>query len=535
MAQTLFLIDGNSLLNRAYYALPPLTTAEGIPTNAIYGFSTMLARLLADYQPNQILVAFDVSAPTFRHEAYTEYKATRKGMPDDLRPQVGMLKDVLDAWGIARLELAGYEADDIIGTAAKKGEAAGFQVYIVTADRDALQLISEQTTVLLTKRGIKEIETVDRAGLLRDYNLEPYQVIELKGLMGDSSDNIPGIPGVGEKTAMKLLEKYQSIAGVYENLDQEKGKLRERLEEHRDLALLSKELATIDCEVPLEIDLQFKPERNDEELLAVFQKLEFRTLVDRLRQDGGVVTESPADPITYLEFKQENSGDFDSNLAKATSCGIYFDSENFAIATDKENWYIPASDHELVLAKLQEKSKEVELFCNDSKAIFQAYADQNGDLNQFNIAGDISLAAYILDPVAPNDLTSLSLRYSDLEALPEYDDPIQAAVASAERIYQLGSILDKRIASEDMTHLYHDVELPLAKVLTSMEFRGIRCNTELLRKIATEIEVTLTKLRETIYDISGEEFNINSPKQLGVILFDKLGLPVIKDKDWSIN
>ncbi len=219
MDKTLFLIDGNSLLNRAYYALPPLTTINGEPTNAIYGFSMMLFRLLDDYNPTQIYVAFDVPAPTFRHETYKEYKANRKGMPDDLRPQVDGIKQVLDAWGIPRLELAGYEADDIIGTATKKGEALGYKVYIVTGDRDALQLISEQTKVLLTKRGIKEIEEMDLQALMREYQLEPKQIIDLKGLMGDSSDNIPGVPGVGKKTALRLLKDYQSIEQLYEEIE----------------------------------------------------------------------------------------------------------------------------------------------------------------------------------------------------------------------------------------------------------------------------------------------------------------------------
>ena len=270
MSRSLFLIDGNSLLNRAYYALPPLTTINGEPTNAVYGFSMMLFRLLDDYQPDKIMVAFDVGKPTFRHQAYEEYKAHRTGMPDDLRPQVGILKEVLDAWGIERLELAGYEADDIIGTVAKKGESLGYQVYIVTGDRDAFQLISEQTKILLTKRGIKEVEVIDLKALYDLYELEPKQIIDLKGLMGDTSDNIPGVPGVGEKTALKLLKKHNSIEQLYQQIDQEKGKLKERLIENHDQALLSKELATIDCNVPIEVDFDAALEYKQEELVKLF-------------------------------------------------------------------------------------------------------------------------------------------------------------------------------------------------------------------------------------------------------------------------
>ena len=327
MERTLFLIDGNSLLNRAYYALPPLTTVRGVPTNAVYGFTTMLLRLEEDYHPSKIYVAFDVSAPTFRHEAYKDYKANRTGMPDDLKPQVDLLKQVLDAWGIKRLELAGYEADDIIGTAAKKAEALGYKVYIVTGDRDALQLISDQTTVLLTKRGIKEIEAVDRTRLYEQYQLTPEQIIDLKGLMGDSSDNIPGVPGVGDKTALKLLHKHNSIAELYQNLDQEKGKLKERLEANKEQALLSRELAAIDCQVPLEIDFDTEPERDAEQLIALFQELEFASLIERFAQDNEHLAElarqaetaEPEIQVEYSIFKPEKTDEFAADLKQTES------------------------------------------------------------------------------------------------------------------------------------------------------------------------------------------------------------------------
>ena len=259
MAKSLFLLDGNSLINRAFYALPPLTSRRGEPTNAVYGLTMMLLRLMEDYQPDQILVAFDLSGPTFRHERFGEYKAHRKPMPEELRSQIPLMKALLDKMGIPRLELAGWEADDLIGTAAKQGEQAGYEVYIVTGDRDAFQLISPQTRVLFTKRGITETETVDEKALRANYGLTPEQVVDLKGLMGDSSDNIPGVPGVGEKTARRLLESYSSLEGIYARLDEIKGKLQERLREFKDQAFFSRELATIRCAAPIAIELGREP------------------------------------------------------------------------------------------------------------------------------------------------------------------------------------------------------------------------------------------------------------------------------------
>lgn len=536
MERTLFLIDGNSLLNRAYYALPPLTTVRGVPTNAVYGFTTMLLRLEEDYHPSKIYVAFDVSAPTFRHEAYKDYKANRTGMPDDLKPQVDLLKQVLDAWGIKRLELAGYEADDIIGTAAKKAEALGYKVYIVTGDRDALQLISDQTTVLLTKRGIKEIEAVDRTRLYEQYQLTPEQIIDLKGLMGDSSDNIPGVPGVGEKTALKLLHKHNSIAELYQNLDQEKGKLKERLEANKEQALLSRELSAIDCQVPLEIDFDTEPERDAEQLIALFQELEFASLIERLAQDNEHLAElarqaetaEPEIQVEYSIFKPEKTDEFAADLKQTEKCGVYCSDEDLAVALGKQLWYIDPKHWNAALAVLKQLGSGLELFCSDAKRFYKLYDGNGIDLDWFKIAGDVSIAGYILDPVGSHDLSILSVRYLNLPPLSEVGPVPQQAAEKAQRVLLLGERLNAEIEAEGMAHLYQDVELPLAKVLAKMELTGIRCNPDKLKQISQELEAVLNQLTEEIYEIAGEEFNINSPKQLAVILFDKLGLPVLK-------
>ena len=536
MERTLFLIDGNSLLNRAYYALPPLTTVRGIPTNAVYGFVTMLFRLLDDYHPDKIYVAFDFSGPTFRHEAYEEYKANRKGMPDDLRPQVDIVKSVLDAWGIERLELTGYEADDILGTAAKKGESEGFKVYIVTGDRDALQLVSDQTTVFLTKRGIKELEMIDPKTLKEQYRLRAEQVIDLKGLMGDSSDNIPGVPGVGEKTALKLLEKYGSIEGLYQNLDQEKGKLKEQLALHRDLAFLSRQLAAIDCQIPIEIDFGTKPSTDVQKLLTLFAELEFKSLTERLEKEYGIavdaamVSESAEslEALEYTHFRPELLKKLAAALTPEQKCGIYYDEKHLAAAVGSELWYIEPKHWGRVILLLLEKSAATAIYCNDSKRLLKLCALHQGSIDAFQIAGDISLAAYVLDPSGKADLSALSVRYASLPPLMEVGPETGQAVEKAMRVLVLGELLENQIADQRMIHLYHDVELPLAKVLAQMELTGIRCNPQKLERISAEMETQLAQLTAEIYELSGSEFNINSPKQLAAVLFDQLGLPVLK-------
>ncbi|NLM39517.1 MAG: DNA polymerase I, partial [Firmicutes bacterium] len=282
MSKTILLIDGNSLINRAYYAIRSLSNAQGEPTNGVYGFLLMLYRMLDDYSPDGVYVAFDVSAPTFRHQQYDQYKATRTGMPEDLRPQLGYLKEILDAMGISRLELEGYEADDVIGTTARLAEKAGYNVLIVTGDKDSLQLVSDRTKVILTRRGISDTLVVDEEVLKKEFLVTPSQVRDLKGLMGDSSDNIPGVPGVGEKTALKLLQDYQNLEELYANLDQIKGKLKERLEANRDQAFMSRDLATIRCDVPIEVSFDEKPAGDEDKLRELFSRFEFSSFMDRL-------------------------------------------------------------------------------------------------------------------------------------------------------------------------------------------------------------------------------------------------------------
>lgn len=528
MDKTLFLIDGNSLLNRAYYALPPLTTINGEPTNAIYGFSMMLFRLLDDYNPTQIYVAFDVPAPTFRHETYKEYKANRKGMPDDLRPQVDGIKQVLDAWGIPRLELAGYEADDIIGTATKKGEALGYKVYIVTGDRDALQLISEQTKVLLTKRGIKEIEEMDLQALMREYQLEPKQIIDLKGLMGDSSDNIPGVPGVGKKTALRLLKDYQSIEQLYEEIEQEKGKLKQRLIENYDQAVLSRELATIDCQVPLKIDIPVEFNRDDQELVEVFSRLEFNSLLERIiskdRIEAGK-TAVQTIKIRVNTLKKHDLSGLEQELAAAKTAAIYISDQDLAVAAKDKFWYISPDIIPDFIMSLGQISSHLSIYTNDAKTLSKFFAEVGCD---FNVLLDTTLAGYVLDPTGSFDISALSVHYGGLLPLVELEDNPENMALKAKRVFELAPKLKERLIQDDLMTLYQEVELPLAKVLAKMETRGILCNPIKLKQLSDEMKEALDQLTKDIIELAGEEFNINSPRQLGKILFEKLGLPVIK-------
>jgi len=522
----LFLIDGNSLINRAFYALPPLTNASGQPTNAIYGLTNMLLRLVDDYRPDQIMVAFDVSGPTFRHDQYEEYKAHRTGMPDDLRAQIPVMKELLDKLGISRMELQGWEADDLLGTVAKQGEKEGYQVFIVTGDRDAFQLISPQTTVLFTKRGITETELVDEEKLLQDYGVTPKQVIDLKGLMGDSSDNIPGVPGVGEKTALKLLKGYDSMDGVYANLAELKGKLKENLTAYERQAYLSKELATIRLDAPLEVDLGERREMDRAAVLEMFQNLGFRTLVERLAEQGDAPIQAatawdgsfkPADQSSWAAFQAALEEADKVFLFQSAQHGLLFallDGQVFALDGHKVQ-------EQLAVLKSGLQGKEV--LAVNGKDMLHLLGAEGTDLISF----DLELALYCLDPEKRWELDAVCHHFKLPAAEIEAKDPKYGAVYL--RVFeQAVPLAEQELKDNELWSLYSELELPLLTTLAEMEANGIFVDPEKLAEISADLDAALEKLTRTIYAEAGEEFNINSPKQLGVILFDKLGLPVLK-------
>ena len=291
MEKTLVIIDGNSIINRAFYAIPDLTNKQGLHTNAIYGFTTMLFKIIDTYNPTHISVAFDKKAPTFRHLEYKDYKAGRKKMPDELKQQMEPLKLLLDKFNINRLEIEGYEADDIIGTVSLKAEQEGYKVYIVTGDKDAIQLASDKTTTLITKKGVGEVDEYDFNAVMEKYQMTPTQFIDLKGLMGDKSDNIPGVPGIGEVTGIKLIKEFGSIENILDNIESIKGSTKKKIEENKDLAVMSKNLATIIRDVPIEVNLEtlLFGDYNKEDVIEEFNKLEFNSLIAKV---GGSITES---------------------------------------------------------------------------------------------------------------------------------------------------------------------------------------------------------------------------------------------------
>lgn len=529
MQKSLFLLDGNSLINRAFYALPPLTGKKGEPTNAVYGLTTMLLRLLDDYKPDQIMVAFDLSGPTFRHVQFEAYKAHRKGMPDELRSQIPLMKELLDKMGIPRLELQGWEADDLIGTAAKKAEQAGYRVFIVTGDRDSFQLISQQITVLFTKRGITDTEKLDPETLKASYGVTPEQVVDLKGLMGDSSDNIPGVPGVGEKTAKKLLETYGSLEGIYDHLEEIGGKLGERLREYKEQAFLSRELATIRCQAPVEIDLELRPPRDDEAVRAIFQELDFRILLARLPKEEETAA-APAAPggdwdLSWTPVHDGNWQEFCGQLRTLQRIFVSWASERklLMVLLADRIWAVKGELLEQRLTELLPLLENVEVYATSGKELLHLI----GPAGPVSIAFDLELALYCLDPEKRWDLAAAA-HFCELPAV-DIDEQAPEYPAAQLRLMQAAAPrIEKRLKDDGLWFLYSEIELPLARVLADMEAQGILVDRARLKVISRELQASLDQLTERIYSEAGEEFNINSPKQLGVILFEKLGLPVLK-------
>lgn len=520
MGRRLFLIDGNSLINRAFYALPPLNTPGGEPSNAVYGLTRMLFRLKDDYDPEQIIVAFDVSGPTFRHEQFDAYKAHRKPMPDDLRSQIPLMKDVLDALGIARLELPGFEADDLLGTMAKQGETAGFEVFIVTGDRDAFQLVSERTSVLFTRRGITDTELVDQEFLQKEYGVSPAQVPDLKGLMGDSSDNIPGVPGVGEKTALRLLGDYGSMERLYEHLDQLSGKLKERLEQFKDQAFLSRELATIKRDAPVSSDFK-KPEPAEGAILQeLFLSLGFKTLLDRLP------AAEDAPEISYLSVDSLNLPGVLQSLKGASRLfvGVFPEQKRLACLAADQALLIPFDLVEEQREEFGQIFRSKELYALEGKALQHLLGSAR---EPFLIRFDLLLALYCLNPETRWDAPALASHFG--ESLP----PVPATDPSFPLHYlhlleKLAGRIEKELETAGLSPLYHQVELPLASLLFEMEACGISVDPLRLQEISQDLDSVLGRLTASIHSQAGEEFNINSPKQLGVVLFEKMGLPVLK-------
>lgn len=535
----MILIDGNSLAHRAFYALPPFTTVDGVPTNAVYGFLTMLFRLTEEEAPDYLAVAFDKSAPTFRHQEFADYKAHRKPMPDDLRPQFPVLKDVLSALKIKIVEIEGFEADDVLGTLSRQAEEAGLDTVVVTGDRDALQLVSDRVRVALTRKGISELAYFDPAAVREAYGVEPVQMIDIKGLMGDPSDNIPGVPGIGEKTATKLIQEFGSVEAVLENLEKVSGKkLSETLAENAGSARLSKRLATIDRQAPIEVDIEScrVTEPDYSAAYQLFKRLEFKSLLKKVDKGKGV--EPPAaealvqcrvaDTPEVLRDLRRRAGEAPRVAYLMVSPGPGGPGGLALSLEPGEAWWVPGAPSEEF-----DLPEGLELVTHDAKPAL-VRAIRRGEKAPASTAGprrpafDTAIAAYLLDPTrSAYDLAGLARQY-DLGELPSEDAPARFWGSRAAVLLPLRDRLEAEMQAAGMWELFRDVEMPLVLILAEMEAAGVGVDRSGLDQMADELEDRIAELTREIYRLAGTEFNVNSTRQLGEVLFDKLGLPVIK-------
>lgn len=561
MSEKIVLIDGNSIVNRAFYGLPDLTTTDGRHTNGILGFFNILLKLLDEEKPEYLAVAFDVKHPTFRHEMYDAYKGTRKGMPEELREQIPLLKELLDACGILRLERPGYEADDILGTLAKQSEAAGYEVSLVSGDRDLLQIADDVIKVRIpkTKRTGTEIEDYYTQDVIDKYGLKPVQIIDLKGLMGDASDNIPGVPGIGEKTAVKLLNQFETVENTLEHIDEVMpNKARESLRENSQLAILSKELATIktDCELEFSYEAARLGNIFTKEAYQIFKQLEMKSLLVKFHLSEQEMTEQTVilEEYELIEDKKKAERLF-LQLQKqpllAISAPVHMENMQLGlfdtgktglmIADAEKNYYVRTDDtftEERLwqnLNTLAENGVTLSVFGAKQTAGWFSEKARNHIF-------DAEIAAYLLNPLKDSYLPVDVARDYLGTAIPSVEDILQkqplneALSAGKEEAYRLlarntrvaylaKDALIKRLEKEEMLSLFQNVEMPLAFVLYEMEQTGIHINKQELFHYGARLKESIEALETEIYAMAGETFNINSPKQLGVILFEKLKMP----------
>ena len=543
----IILLDGNSLSYRAFYAMPALQNKSGLYTNSVYGFTLMLERMLEDIKPKYALVAFDKGKQTFRHKTYQDYKGTRDKTPSELVEQFGYVRELLDSYGIKYEEHFDYEADDIIGSYAKLAEKAGLEVIIISGDKDLTQLASDNITIYYTRRGVTEVDHYTPEFINEKYGLSPEQIIDMKGLMGDKSDNIPGIAGIGEKTAIKLLAEYKTVENVLDNIDNISGKkLKERLAEGKEDALLSKELATIFTEVPVENkleDLTFSENRSKKKEL--FEKLEFFSFLKKLAENDDVDVDGKeekeleiinADEKTELSFEN-------SSLHIECFTEDYHNSDvvNIAVYED-ENVYIFSEDNffenKFVRNYLESDAEKV---VYDYKKILYI-AKRNGISDIAGNVFDVKIAAYLLDVTVKTELDKIvfntlgNIIKSEEEiygkgvkrTLPTNEILYPYLAQVVKSIFDLKEIQSARLKEENMDSLYKNIEIKVARVLANMEYEGIHVSKKALEDMSDELDERIKILEASIHTLAGSEFNIASPKQLGIVLFEDLGLPPVK-------
>ena len=556
MSEKILLVDGHSIINRAFYGVTDLTNSEGLHTNAIYGFLNTLFKVLEEEKPDYLTVAFDVKAPTFRHQMYDAYKGTRKPMPAELHEQVPVLKDVLHAMGIATMEKAGLEADDLLGTVAKRSEALGMEVTVLSGDRDLLQLATEHIRIRLpkTKGGVTETENYNTQDVIDRYQVTPLQIIELKALMGDSADNIPGVPGIGEKTATNLIVQYGNIENAYAHVEEIKpNRAKNALQEHYDMAVMSKALATIniDCDYDYDWDMAKLGNIYTQEAYALIKRLEFKNMLSRFQVDA------PANDKIEKTFRMiEDFGEADQVLNKAAAAlrlafAIHREGDEILslslTLSEKETYVIPVAGFvtaDWLLGRLGEifaKVPEIATLKLKEELKCLAAHGVNVDKEQQGAFLDAEIAAYLLNPLKDSyAYEELAREYAGL-TIPSYAElfgkdkltKVLEEKTGAFRIYggyssyvlyQSMPVLLAHLQETGMEDLYRTMEMPLVWTLFGMEQEGVRVDAQALKSYGDELAVRIGEQETRIYKEAGETFNINSPKQLGVILFDKMGL-----------
>ena len=566
----LVLVDGNSIMNRAFYGIMGsrmLTTKDGTYTNAIYGFLAILFKLLEDVNPKYLVVAFDLKAPTARHKLYEGYKANRKGMPDELAEQMPIIKEILRAMNIDIVEMEGYEADDVLGTLSRYGEKEGVEVIILSGDRDTFQLATDKTTIRIphTKGGKTETDEYNREKIVEKYGLEPKQLIDVKGLQGDSSDNIPGVPGVGKKTALSLIQKYGSIENLYDKLekgeDDLKGKQREKIEQNKELAFLSKVLGTINLEVPIQDTLEdFKVEEWDKEkVYELFKKLNFKRYIDRfslsdegkeekIEKEKLKIIDKNIDEvielikhqkqmIIYLGTKQDENPN-KIIKEKISSIAIY---DNFS----KDAIFLNFNEEKDV-SKLKEILEDKEIKKIGINLTKMYILLKQLDITLDGIYYDIAIASYILNPSNNKlEIENLIDRFLDInvnefidkqdskqinlfDEIPSNEKEREKCAEYCMAISKIKDITEKKLEEINALKLFNEIDMPTVEVLSDMQWNGMYVDEKELEEFGQELKEKLGILTKEIYEMAGEEFNINSTKQLGEILFEKMKLPVVK-------
>ncbi|KON86783.1 DNA polymerase I [Sporosarcina globispora] len=544
----LVLIDGNSIAYRAFFALPLLNNDKGIHTNAVYGFTMMLQRILEDEKPTHLLVAFDAGKTTFRHKTFSEYKGGRQKTPPELSEQFPYIRELLDAYGISRYELENYEADDIIGTLSLQAEKDGYEVKVISGDKDLTQLSSDAVTVSITRKGITDIEEYTPAHIDEKYGITADRIIDMKGLMGDSSDNIPGVPGVGEKTALKLLKEFGTLEELLDSVDKVSGKkLKEKLEEFRDQALMSKELATITREAPVEIkieDIEYEGFEKDK-VISIFKELGFNSLLEKLGGDTEAVEENLEEiefTIAY-EIKEEMFSDENAFYVELLEDNYHYaDIIGFSVTNEKGNFFFSkdtALESDVFKKWAEDETKKKTVY--DAKRSEVSLRHHGIHLKGADF--DLYIASYLINPSQTiEDAASIAKNhgYNAIQSdeafygkgakrrIPEEKELAGHLARKAAALMTLKEKLGSELKENQQSELFYDLEMPLSLILADMESAGIKVDLERLKTMGQDLLSKLNEIEKRIHELAGEAFNINSPKQLGVILFEKLGLPAIK-------